>query len=259
MQDKRETSGQPTLDRSAEKLGWSELVEDLVGVNLRGLRTIATAFIHPFRLFSAARKPDWEGRQYGPTLRVFLFVLAVIVFFQFIWADPDSAIVQSFMTSVGDLSDIDPAFASPEILQRTVETYVVSFPILFTTFALLASLLVRIWGRGTPLLARIRLYYAAIIPSTVFSLFTTVWLAFLPLEAAYNSAVGALLATAVIDGATAYRGLASVHAPLGRLWRAMILSTVNFLALTMAGVAAGIIGVVIFGFQLGFERGMTGG
>jgi len=114
-------------------------------------------------------------------------------------------------------------------------------------------------GRGTPLLARIRLYYAAIIPSTVFGLFTSIWLAFLPLEAAYNSALSALFANAVIDGATSYRGLASVHAPLARLWRATILSTVNFFVITMAGLAASIMAVVIVGFQLGFERGMAGG
>lgn len=220
-------------------MGWNELVEDLVGVNLRGLRTLAAAFTTPAKLFTAARSRDWQGVFFSPSVRVYIFLIAVVVFFQFIWADASSPSVQGMREQLESLAEVDPRLDDPELVERVMDLFAVVFPIASLLLTLLASLLVRIWGAGTPLLVRIRLYFVAILPSTLFQLFGTVGLSFVPTSFAGLGLVIALLAYWAADMITAYRGLAPVHSRGRRIWRSLLFGLVNTLVIILASIVSG--------------------
>lgn len=55
--------------QSADGLGVDDLVEDIFGLNWRGLKTIWTLFTRPALYFEAAKTPKWQDR-YTPSFRV---------------------------------------------------------------------------------------------------------------------------------------------------------------------------------------------
>ena len=236
-------------DREGEKvtphgpMGWNELIEDLVGVNLRGLRTLSAAFTTPAKLFTAARSRDWQSVFFSPSVRVYIFLIALIVFFQFIWGDDSSPSVQGMREQLESLAELDPRLGDPDLVERVLDRFAVIFPITSLLLTLLASVLVRIWGTGTPLLVRIRLYFAAILPSTLFQLFGTVGLSFVPTSYAGLGLVVALLAYWAADTITTYRGLAPVHGLGGRIWRGFLFGVVNALVILFASIVTGTLAV----------------
>ncbi|MEM1149639.1 MAG: hypothetical protein AAGI03_03665 [Pseudomonadota bacterium] len=227
--------------KPSEPMGWQDLIEDLVGVNLRGLRTLAAAFTQPAKLFASARARDWDGGVYSPSVRVYIFLVAVLVFFQFIWADTSSPSVEILRQRMAELAEIDPRLGEPFFLERVMNLFVLVFPIaaLFCTF--LGSLVMRVWGAGTPLLARIRLYFAAVLPSTLLQLFGTVGMSFLPITTAAFGVWLVLLVYWTADAITTYRGLSQVHTRRGRVWRSILLGTFNALIIMLASIVTGTI------------------
>ncbi|MEM9740775.1 MAG: hypothetical protein AAF829_13010 [Pseudomonadota bacterium] len=238
-------------------MGWDEMVEDVMGVNLRGLRTIWMAIRDPKRLFTAARSSDWQGRQFGPSLRVFLFILAVILFFQFIWADPQSQVAEAFREVVGTLDEIDPEFGDEKTVLEGIEVYVVVYPLILVILSFLFSLLVRIWGNGTPLLARVRLYFAAVIPSAFLGIFSTLILAAVPLDQSTGPTLAALVIGGVVDALTTFRGLAPMYAFVSRLWRALLFGLISMTALAATSIAATVVTLTYISFMLGLESGLA--
>ncbi|MEL6568775.1 MAG: hypothetical protein AAFQ22_10185 [Pseudomonadota bacterium] len=246
------------MSAQSRSLGWDEMVEDTVGVNLRGLKTIWTVFWDPKELFSAARDADWQGRRFGPTLRVYLLILAIVLFFQFIWADPNSQVAEAFRESTGGLDDIDPTFADEATVLDAVESYVVIYPVVLIIFSLIASCLVRVWGSGTPLLARVRLYFASVIPGAVLGIFSTLSLAAVPLEQAMVPTVAAVSIGGLADGVTAFRGLSPVHAVGARVWRSIVFALTNTTVLVTTSLVSTLLTLLFIAFKVGLEVGMAG-
>ncbi|MEM1105980.1 MAG: hypothetical protein AAGH87_06280 [Pseudomonadota bacterium] len=233
--------GEGNLPQPAGPMGWHDLIEDLVGVNLRGLRTLAAAFAQPATLFTSARARDWDGQVFSPSVRVYIFLIAVILFFQFIWGDASSPSAEAMREQFEALAAADPRLDDPELVGRVMNLFALVFPIVAVLISFIGSLLVRIWGAGTPILARIRLYFAAILPSTFLQLFGTVGLALTPASFVNLALVVALLLYWIADVATTYRGLAPVHARGGRIWRAILFGLVNLIAIVLASNISGVI------------------
>ena len=54
----------------SRKVGGDDLIEDMFGLNLRGLKTLWVMFASPRKGYEAARSPDWMDRSYTPSIRL---------------------------------------------------------------------------------------------------------------------------------------------------------------------------------------------
>lgn len=242
------------MNADDQKLGWDELVEDAIGVNLRGLKTIKTAIMDPAALFSAARLADWKGHAFSPTFRVALFLLAVMMFQQFIWASPTSQMGQSMTLAAEGIAETTADYSAEDLFDRITGRFLLLYPIIYMSVAFLSGMILRIWGKGTPLLARIRLYFAAIIPSLTLVTATSIPFAYVPLEYSFMTNAVLFVVIFAIDSSVVWRGLAGVYKGAARVWRSSLFALTNFIA---GGIAAVLI-VTIITIWLGMEIGFQG-
>lgn len=211
----------PNLEKKSA--GWSELVEDTIGVNLRGIRTLWAMFIKPVDVFEASRTLDWNGQKYSSSLRVWTFLLAVVMFFQFVWATPESPLGEQFSQVFAALPSDDQRLTDPSTIDFAIQKYVFLYPVILLCLTFFASIIFRIWGKGTTTVERIRLFYAAAIPGMAAVLFTTPAVALMPAgKSFFIFLVSSLLLVFALDCITAYRGLAPKYGIGGRSWRAIL-------------------------------------
>ena len=229
------------ISHTVKDPGWSELVEDAVGVNLRGLKTLWVSIVSPARLFSASRNIDWEDRTYSPTLRVWLFLLAIMMFLQFLWAHPDSFLGQQMAAALTSGASENPILREPKTLDLALQRYVFLYPIVLVSFCIVIALLMRIWGKGTTGVTRIRLYFATVLPGMFVTLITTPLLAFVSSNAALIFALCAFTAVMVADFSTMWRGLVPTHSIGARTWRAVLLAVLNLFLYTTASMVAALL------------------
>ena len=152
--------------------GWDALLDDLFGLNVRALATLWVSFTQPSKLFTAARDADWLGK-YTPSIRLVFTLIAVVVFLKFIWTNDASGLFaytrQTFETMDMALPGDDLDSVTREYLAMLLVTYPFTY---FGVHALFA-LFLKIWGKGTPLPVRIRLYFVAVIPVLLVGVLTT--------------------------------------------------------------------------------------
>lgn len=243
--------------RKIDAPGWSELIEDAFGINLLGLKTLWASIVAPAQLFAASRTIDWEDHKYSPTLRVWLFLIAILMFLQFIWANPDSATGQQMKSAFAAYRD--PRLTASETIELALQRYVFVYPIILMLFSMMAALLLRIWGSGTTNVTRIRLYFAAIIPGLLVTLLTSSLTLFISVD---DFVMYLGLASTVIffaDFLTTRRGLVALHNVRYRTWRAMLFASTNLLVYMMASTIAAVIMMLWLEKDLGFGSVLNNG
>ncbi|MEZ5998269.1 MAG: hypothetical protein R3B98_06210 [Hyphomonas sp.] len=246
-----ETQGEVTT-AAAERdrhVGWDDMLEDVFGLNIRAGKTVWELFSRPGRVFAAARTPDWANGTYTPSVRVFFSIIAVILLFKFIWAGEDSAVRESFEAMVEPLREVDPRLATPEVIARMMDRHWVVYPFAVAVCQFAAAAAVFVWGKGTPFISRLRLYFAGIIPSTALSLPVSILLAFVPQSLFLAVSFMTLLIVPTVDGLTVWRGLKGVHAGSGRVWRAILF---GFVTITIS-LFATIVAQFATGLSIGYE------
>ncbi|MFK7841948.1 MAG: hypothetical protein AB8B54_06775 [Sphingorhabdus sp.] len=222
--------------RKIDAPGWSELIEDAFGINLLGLKTLWASIAAPAQLFSASRTIDWADHKYSPTLRVWLFLIAILMFLQFIWANPESATGQQMKSTFATYGD--SRLTAPETVELALQRYVFVYPIVLMLLCMLAALLLRIWGHGTTSVVRIRLYFATILPGSLVTLLTSALTLLVSVEHLVIYIGIASAVVFVIDFITTQRGLTPSLKAGSRAWRAMLLATINLLVYIMASTIA---------------------
>ena len=222
-----------------DPVGLHGLIEDVFGLNIRGLITIRDSFMRPRAVAEAARRTDWADR-YTPSIRVIFFILTLTSLLRFFWAPDDGAFVQSMAARIAeaDAEGAVPDADRTEEVNRYLALYAGAIPFAWTIAQALGSLVTRVWGKGTDLVLRLRLHFAALIPST-----TVAMLAMLALtgEWAVDERPSLIMTAAsavvvfITDTVTATRmGTATSRA--GRLGRA--------LAFALSAQLFGVIGMV---------------
>ncbi|AXE64757.1 hypothetical protein BBF93_11365 [Hyphomonas sp. CACIAM 19H1] len=201
--------------------GWDALLDDLFGLNVRALKTVAAALFSPARLFEAARDVDWLGR-YTPSIRLVFTLIAAVVFLKFLWVNDTSglfAYTQATMEAMGtEFPGRTPEEAARDYLAALLVTYPFSYFGVHAVFALMLN----IWGKGTPLAVRIRLYFAGLLPVLLAGVLMTLVYAGLSAEALDQTMVigfGLMLGLYFL---TLYRGLGPVHRGAGRAGRSAL-------------------------------------
>jgi len=239
--------------------GWGELIEDAIGVNLQGLKTLWTSLAAPAHLFIAARAVDWQGHKYSPTLRVWLFLIAIMMFLQFIWAKPDSFLGQQMELAFTSDQSEDPIMQSPETLDLALQRYVFIYPTVLLLLTIITALLLRIWGKGTTSVTRIRLYFAATLPGALVTLGSTPLLAFISIDKAAEYSILWFTVIFLADFLTTWRGLAPANKMSARSWRAALLAITNQFVYVSASSIAAIIMVLWLAQDLGFKTILSPG
>jgi len=95
MNDKDNTENQFT------PLSMESVVEDLFGLNLRGLRSIAKLWVRPRDYFTAAKAVNWNDT-FTPSIRLWLFFFALFSAFKFLWVGNGEGMIEAFANGFTD-------------------------------------------------------------------------------------------------------------------------------------------------------------
>lgn len=237
-----------TANSQRSKLGFDALIEDLFGLNIRGLATIRDIFWRPRTVFEAARSPDWQER-YTPSIRLVFSILTVMAFFSFVWAAEDSPFMQGLIE--GYRASGEETGQSIESAREDVNTivglYAGSLPFAYILCHSLMALLVRIWGKGTSAVVRLRLYMLSVVPSMLISVISLFFFTKLGSSALYLTfSYGSVL---LADAVTSYRGGIAGASRLRRVLKALLFAFASFITTAVASALA----IAIPAFWVGLQ------
>ncbi|MEM9839177.1 MAG: hypothetical protein AAF830_08480 [Pseudomonadota bacterium] len=206
-----------------ESIGVQGLVEDVLGLNIRGLKTIRDSVIAPRKVADAARDFDWLG-VYTPSIRIGFFLLSALSLLRFIWAPEDGQFFEFLKSQVAQaesgqsLSEDETS----ELIDRYFAVYVAALPFTHLIGQALAALCLPIWGAGTSVVVRLRLHYAATIPGLTAGFFLLVLFAFASTANELLILQGASFLVAMgFDTTTSFRMLPQTSF-WARAWRAIV-------------------------------------
>ena len=232
-----------------KKPGLDALFEDIFGLNIRGLKTIWHLFWKPSEVFEAARDIHWKD-QYTPTIRLYFSILAVILFFQFIWAGENSFLENSFREILAPVlaGSEGAVFTLEEIVDQAVRVYIVLYPFTLGFLALIAAMLTHIWGKGAGFTTRVRLYFASIIPLTFVGFIVNIATANVSADYTFVVFAGSFIPTLLVGYLTVFRGLKPTH-ETGRSWRAILFSLIVIFIFGLNGLIAQIATGIVVGYN----------
>ncbi len=233
----------PDDDDLPTPAGWDALADDLFGLNVRGLRSMVTVFASPRRYFDAARETNWLGR-YTPSIRLIFLLTALMSFLRFVWGSDTSAMVTSLRASVESVKDLFPNRTVAELAEEVFSAWLIALPFVYFTLHALLSLVLRVWGKGTPTPVRIRLHFANLLPAMVLGLLTMPVYAFVSDEAVDIVSTIGFLMMAGLYFITYLRGMSERLALPQRLWRGALFSAAALTTDTLASLVSYLIAFI---------------
>lgn len=152
----------PDVKGPSDRPDFDALLQDLFGLNVRGLKTLGDLVVRPKTVFESARISDWRSK-YTPTMRLAFSILTVFTLLSFFWAAEDGALYQSLLVQIEpQLADSPNAARADEIVKATFAGYSFMYPFVYMLFHTMVGSLVFFWGKGTPWVARVRLYFGVL-------------------------------------------------------------------------------------------------
>ena len=230
---------QAPISKVAPQPGWDAMLEDLLGLNIRGLNTVGAVFLKPKRVFEAARSRSWQDGAYTPSIRLFVSLMMLVLLLQAFWAGPDSKLARIQTDTIQAQIDSQvPEALLPFITSENIwQTAIVSMPFATLIVMFVAALLLRVWGSGAKTVTRVRYYFLAAIPGWVFSFgLAMVAEAFSASQALLIVSISPLIVMG-IDGITAWRGNPAGYTKFARIWRAGLFGLTNTIVYVVASFA----------------------
>jgi len=226
---------QPSINRDVP--GWDSLAEDIFGLNVRAARSISALISSPRKIFDAARDPHWVNRAYTPSIRLFLSIVTFSLLLRVFWAGPDSHMGALFE----EVGQVNIAALPPEIAQYAsprdfIDQMLIGMPIALMLVMLPASFLLRIWGKGTPAVVRLRLYFLAAVPGYVISFLLAFTFELLPAAVYWIYLTCSTIPIFLADWFTAFRGGVGATSRSGRVGKSFLFAVTNFLAYVMSSI-----------------------
>ncbi|MEM0928932.1 MAG: hypothetical protein AAGI89_06535 [Pseudomonadota bacterium] len=232
------------MDSSKPTIGFGSLVEDIFGLNIRGLITIRDSVVSPQRVAEAARDKDWVGR-YTPSIRLVFFLLTLTGVLRFLWAPEDGDLTADLIASFQDR-----ALEGRDAVQAADQFWAIHgalFPFLAVALVILAASFVRVWGAGTSLALRVRLHMMVLIPSCAFSVLAISAFALYDRSWQHGFIVitaVSLSAAMLIDFVVATRTVAATST-IGKVVKAFLFASVNQVMMMLAATIAASVAVTI--------------
>ena len=238
-------------EKDSADLSLDSIAEDLFGLNIRGVQSIAATWRKPRDYFAAARTPDWNDK-YTPSIRLWLSFFALFSALKFWWFGSNAGMIGAFASGFEDAGVRLPDGISFQDVGAEAVLWAFGWvPVLQIVSMVLLALIYRAWGERTTLALRQRYLFALMIPSaSLMPVFLTIML-FVPQN--MMTVYGILLAatTFLIDFQAGYRGGFSKVSARGRAWRACILALILVTINTLTAIAAQIVSIVVIGEKYG--------
>ncbi|NQY38639.1 MAG: hypothetical protein HRT80_00925 [Henriciella sp.] len=232
-----------TPDRANEKPDFDSLLADLFGLNIRGARTLWDLIARPKRVFESARVFDWRSR-YTPTMRLAFSILTVFSLLSFFWTSEDGVLYQTLLLELSEkLADEPNAPPVDEMLGATFAAYNFLYPFSYMLVHTLAASILFVWGKGTPWVARIRLYFGVASVGIALATLSVFDMPFLSVDQLVMSTVIGFLLSLLAFGVTYARGMSGEFSPAGLYTRAVVVAVfimaIDFAVAFLAGYGAG--------------------
>ncbi|NNU15825.1 hypothetical protein HK107_05760 [Parvularcula sp. ZS-1/3] len=240
-------------DTKRAMIGLDDIFGDLFGLNIKGMRSIVDVWIKPATYAKAARDEGWEGR-YTPSIRLWLSMMAVGSFLQFLWISDDAPITKVFAEGFRDAGLSAPeGITLTELGQEAAVWTYGLMPVVQLVFLMFLAVFWRLWGAPTTVGLRVRYLLGVMIPSGSLMLAILPVLAVMP--EAYMTAYGLLLAVlaALVDWQTSARGFITAKARGGKLLRALALAVMIFVVNVGVSIIVQVAGVIIVANKYGLS------
>ncbi|MEP3889106.1 MAG: hypothetical protein ABJN69_01490 [Hellea sp.] len=231
-------------------VNYDALLNDVLGLNLMGLKSLWIAFKNPKRYFHASSFLDWQNT-FTPAFRLWFTLVAVTFFFQFFWAGTSSSTLQMAISQIEANSTL-PKGVSAETAAREFLKWSFGFlPLSLASCLFLLAAIYPFWGEKLNFAVRQRRLFIAVIPGTFLAIFSTVALGTAPLKFFLPLIILTYGLSFILDALTAYRGAFEVDSKAGRLGRAVGLGVATFLTSLSAGILANIGAMAAIAFKYG--------
>lgn len=220
------------------------MIEDLLGLNIRGLQSVGVIWANPKRYFAAAKTQNWND-QYTPSIRLWLSFFALFSALRFWWIGSSDGIIGAYADGFEEAGlQLPEGTTYQDIGTEAVLLVFGLAPILQIITMLLLSLIYTLWGERTTITLRQRYLFAVIVPSA--SLMPVIFTIMVFVPQSMVTVFGILLAAVafLVDFQAGYRGTFSKVSTFGRAWRAALLAAIVVALNTMTSIAAQIAGIV---------------
>lgn len=223
----RELHAGQNAEIKIDKVGFDSFLDDLFGMNIKGLKTIWALLVRPADYFKAAKTPEWMNR-YTPSFRVWFGITALTAAMKFLWAGEGSAMLELYTQQMQMIADEVAVQAEPNgkyfdmsaFDAKASANYLLKYTFLISPFALiflmgLLAWVYRAWGEKLSYIVRLRYCFAIIITGSAFG-FVTAFLGKVFTGPVFATLTWAMLA--IMFGLyffTAYKG-AYAHFPRGK-------------------------------------------
>lgn len=215
------------------------LLNDIFGLNIRGLKTLWFTFAKPARVFDVARQGNWTTAGLTPTIRLLFSVFALLAAFRFFWAKEDGFLFQAVLQAVNAQTDtaqnLPQNVDASAVTSNILSTIVLVLPVAMTIGLVLGGSALSVWGKGTRATQRIRLFFTAIIPGyTLNALFTITLLSAISQQFLLIFSFLILFMQLVIDTITSLRGGVVAGSTQWRFAKAVGVGLTNIVASNLA-------------------------
>lgn len=263
MADDSPTKIDALTNKTVDGLGIDDLVEDLFGINIRGLNTIWILIRRPWLYFEAAKTPKWQNL-YTPSLRVWFAVFAIGTFFQFIWIGGNTPMFLLYVEVMKDLAEGANAYLAENGKMIDMNVFdpnetakiLVKYSHLFQPFGYLICMFIvaalfHSWGERLSFVVRLRYVFAIIIPGSILGFVFAITTIKTPAEIFQYVNLGGLFLMAISYFIIAYFGPFRGMETGVRLGRSFGITTLILIAVSIAsfiGVSLAFIPTMIIGF-----------
>lgn len=241
-----------TSDSGKTDLSMDTMAEDLFGLNIRGVRTLGTIWVHPRRYFQAAKAQDWEDK-YTPSIRLWLSFFALFSALKVWWGSHNDGLIEAYAAGYAQAGLPLPQGMTYEDIGTEAILWVFSlWPVLEIVSMILLSLVYPFWGERTSVSLRQRYLFAVIVPNASLMPLYLIVMMFVPagMQALYALMLAPV--TLLINFQTGYRGAFGQVSGMGRVWRAGLLAlTVVMLSVVMSLIAT-VVGIMVISQKYGF-------
>ena len=244
-------SDETAAEVKSRQVGGDDLIEDIFGLNLRGLKTLWVMFASPSKAFVSARSPDWMNRSYTPSIRLLFSLLAVMTATRFLWAGADSSIYEVIEVELANTGAFETEDALQTATASIVDYYLLLFPVCFLACQAIASLLVRVWGKGTNTIVRVRLYMLAILPNATVTLISLPAMKFMTTQQQMLYSLALFPVVFLLDFITSFRGGVVSPSRAMRLIKSVIFASVSNATAILANTVCVMLASIVAGSIMG--------
>jgi len=210
--------------------GFNALLEDVFGLNVRGLRTLRDLYVSPRKVFDSARVIDWAN-QHTPTIRLTFSLITVYMLLGFFWAAEDGPLYQSLLAQLEVLVERNPELPPAEDMAAGwFAAYSFAFPLIYMIVHFFVGSVLFVWGKGSTWTTRLRMHFSLLAVGMSLSLFSMVVLPFLTTDHLMYYTIATLGAGFIAYIVTYVRGVSDVHSGFKLWWRALFTGVIVIIA-----------------------------